>query len=330
MSASTTKAERGGDEAPSELTERPRGPTSMAVSAAAAAQRHRSAALPRSRRRAARSLLAAAFLACATAADAPPPPLELTSHSFDDAWKAHDLLLVEFYWNGSEAHAALNATLPAALALAAERGAAATLARVDAEREPRLRKRFRVPAQGPRHDRSALRLFRRELPEPVPYTRAWTEAAVADFLVASVGAPAQTLQSVGEAVALTEGERSVVIGFFDTHEVAECAAQFIRRPHAVTSARTSRRAIRRNYSNGRPLLRRYEVFVKAARSLLGSATAAGVSFAEVLEPSLIREFEIVYTPMLFVFRPGEDAIACAGRASDPREGTAAQFGAIRL
>ena len=69
--------------------------------------------------------------------------------------------------------------------------------------------------------------------------------------------------------------------------------------------------------------------MKAARSLLGSATAAGVSFAEVLEPSLIREFEIVYTPMLFVFRPGEDAIACAGRASDPREGrTAAQFGAI--
>ena len=279
---------------------------------------------------AARSLLAAALLATAAAADAPPPPLELTSHSFDDAWKAHDLLLVEFYWNGSEAHAALNATLPAALALAAERGAAATLARVDAEREPRLRKRFRVPAQGPRHDRSALRLFRRELPEPVPYTRAWTEAAVADFLVASVGAPAQTLQSVGEAVALTEGERSVVIGFFDTHEVAECAAQFIRRPHAVASARTSRLATRRNSSDARPLLLRYEVFVKAARSLLGSATAAGVSFAEVLEPSLIREFEIVYTPMLFVFRPGEDAIACAGRASDPREGTAAQFGAIRL
>ena len=200
-------------------------------------------------RPAARSLLAAALLATAAAADAPPPPLELTSHSFDDAWKAHDLLLVEFYWNGSEAHAALNATLPAALALAAERGAAATLARVDAEREPRLRKRFRVPAQGPRHDRSALRLFRRELPEPVPYTRAWTEAAVADFLVASVGAPAQTLQSVGEAVALTEGERSVVIGFFDTHEVAECAAQFIRRPHAGASACTSRRAIRRNSSD---------------------------------------------------------------------------------
>ena len=175
--------------------------------------------------------------------------VELAAAGFDDAWKAHDLLLVEFYWNGSEAHAALNATLPAALALAAERGAAATLARVDAEREPRLRKRFRVPAQGPRHDRSALRLFRRELPEPVPYTRAWTEAAVADFLVASVGAPAQTLQSVGEAVALTEGERSVVIGFFDTHEVAECAAQFIRRPHAVASARTSRRAIRRNSSD---------------------------------------------------------------------------------
>ena len=113
-------------------------------------------------RRAARSLLAAALLATAAAADAPPSPLELTSTNFDDAWKAHDLLLVEFYWNGSEAHAALNATLPAALALAVERGAAATLARVDAEREPRLRKRFRVPAQGPRHDRSALRLFRRE------------------------------------------------------------------------------------------------------------------------------------------------------------------------
>ena len=201
----------------------------------------------------ARWLLAAALLATATAADAPPSPLELTSTNFDDAWKAHDLLLVEFYWNGSEAHAALNATLPAALALAAERGAAATLARVDAEREPRLRKRFRVPAQGPRHDRSALRLFRRELPEPVPYTRAWTEAAVADFLVASVGAPAQTLQSVGEAVALTEGERSVVIGFFDTHEVAECAAQFIRRPHAGASKRTSRRAIRRNSSDAHRL-----------------------------------------------------------------------------
>ena len=57
------------------------------------------------------------------------------------------------------------------------------------------------------------------------------------------------------------------------------------------------------------------------------STAAGVSFAEVLEPSLIREFEIVYTPMLFVFRPGEDAIACAGRAADPRDGAAAQFGA---
>ena len=67
--------------------------------------------------------------------------------------------------------------------------------------------------------------------------------------------------------------------------------------------------------------------MKAARSLLGSATAAGVSFAEVLEPSLIREFEIVYTPMLFVFRPGEDAIACAGRASDPAGG--AHGGAIR-
>ena len=137
-----------------------------------------------------------------------------------------------------------------------------------------------MPAQGGA-DRSALRLFRRELPEPVPYTRAWTEAAVADFLVASVGAPAQTLQSVSEAVALTEGERSVVIGFFDTHEVAECAAQFRRRPHAVASARTPRRAIRRNSSDAPPpLLRRYEVFVKAARSLLGSATAAGVSFAE--------------------------------------------------
>jgi hypothetical protein len=33
------------------------------------------------------------------------------------------------------------------------------------------------------------------------------------YILKSVGAPAQTLQSVGEAVALTEGERSVVIGF---------------------------------------------------------------------------------------------------------------------
>ena len=155
--------------------------------------------------------------------------VELAAAGFDDAWKSHDLLFVEFYVNGSATHDELAGTLPAAIEEARAQGIKATLGRVDVEQEQRLRKRFHVANQGPKHDRSVLKLFRRDLPEPVPYTRAWTAHAVADFLVASAGVPARTLTSVTEAVELTEGDKTVVIGFFETHDIADRLHHLARR-----------------------------------------------------------------------------------------------------
>ena len=41
--------------------------------------------------------------------------VELAAAGFDDAWKSHDLLFVEFYVNGSATHDELAGTLPAAI-----------------------------------------------------------------------------------------------------------------------------------------------------------------------------------------------------------------------
>jgi len=204
--------------------------------------------------------------------------VELAAAGFDDAWKANDLLLVEFYINGSASHAELESTLPAAIEEAKARGVRATYATVDIEQEPRLRKRFHVAMQGPHHDRSVVKLFRRDLPEPIPYTRAWSSHTVASFLLASTGVAARTLTSVTEAVDLTEGDKTVVIGFFETHDIKE-----------------------------------YEAYTKACKAFLGTAVTEAVLFAEVLEPNLIKEFEVVYTPMTFIFKPGEDALGYTGK-----------------
>ena len=152
-----------------------------------------------------------------------------------------------------------------------------------------------------------LRLFRKGQLEPTPYVGAWeSEAralpgstavapptahrrpllsargelwqAIAEFLLATQRPAARTLSSVHEAVELTEGAKPVVLGFFEAREVAE-----------------------------------YEAFVAAAKAAQGTPTGAKVAFAEVLEPSLIAEFEIVYTPMIFVFRPGHDALGYTGK-----------------
>ena len=93
----------------------------------------------------ARSMLLVALAAAAASAE--PAIKPLTTAELDDAWREHELLLVEFYVEGSSSHAQLAPVLPAAAKAAAARGADARLRMVDMEREPRLRKRFHVPQQ---------------------------------------------------------------------------------------------------------------------------------------------------------------------------------------
>ena len=224
-------------------------------------------------------LLITVLLHAATGAEAPQQAHPLTASTLDDAWRSHDRLLVEFYVDGSESHALLAGVLPAAVASAAASGAAVHWAAVDMEREARLRKRFGIPEQGPRHDRSVLRLFHKGLPEPVPYLGALAEQEVVEFLTRSTQPPARTIGSVREAVVLTEGSKPVVLGFFEPHDVKE-----------------------------------YEAFLAAAKLGRSSSSATDpVVFAEVLEPALIKEFDIVYTPMVFVFKPKHDAIGYVGK-----------------
>jgi hypothetical protein len=85
-----------------------------------------------------------AALAAAAAAEHIAP---LSTAELDDAWREHELLLVEFFVEGSSSHAQLAPVLPAAAKAAAARGAEAQLRTVDMEREPRLRKRFHIPQQ---------------------------------------------------------------------------------------------------------------------------------------------------------------------------------------
>eukprot|EP00299_Pterocystis_sp_00344_P003547 c14310_g1_i1.p1 GENE.c14310_g1_i1~~c14310_g1_i1.p1 ORF type:complete len:445 (-),score=87.05 c14310_g1_i1:284-1618(-) len=123
-------------------------------------------------------------------------------------------------------------------------------------------------------DFPTLRLFRDG--KVYHYRRPIETNAIVDFVEMLLQPAVATVSTVTEAIELTESDKAVVIGFFSPENTKE-----------------------------------YETFLNVASTFQASDGQA-VLFAEVVNPQVVKEFEIVYTPMVFLFRPNEDAVGYTG------------------
>jgi thioredoxin-like negative regulator of GroEL len=88
--------------------------------------------------------------------------------------------------------------------------------------------------------------------------------------------PVTTISSVTQAIEFTEADHAVLIGFFSPENTKE-----------------------------------FETYLTVAATFQAS-DIQNVAFAEVINPKVVKEFEIVYTPAVFLFRPKEDAVGFTG------------------
>jgi len=162
------------------------------------------------------ALVSAALLFAATLSQA--EVLELDSQKFTELWEASDLLLVEFYLPDSLHHKQMTSELEEALRALPGKGIDAKIARIDTLSEKRLADKFEIDNVD---GQSVIKLFRNGMQKAVSYKKPVVSNSIVAFLERCSQPATRTLRSVVEAIELTESDKAVVIGFFDTRDTQE-------------------------------------------------------------------------------------------------------------
>eukprot|EP00298_Acanthocystis_sp_HF-20_P002832 c13219_g1_i2.p1 GENE.c13219_g1_i2~~c13219_g1_i2.p1 ORF type:complete len:450 (+),score=150.18 c13219_g1_i2:26-1351(+) len=130
-------------------------------------------------------------------------------------------------------------------------------------------------------DFPSVRLFRDG--KMYHYRRALEANSIISFSEKLLQTSVKTISSTAEAVDLTSSsnsDKSVLMGFFGPKDTKE-----------------------------------YEVFLNVASSFQASDDP-NTQFSEVVDPSILKQFEIVYTPTVFLFRPNGDVVGYTGMFSE--------------